>query len=318
MEVNERENRPLMVAIKCFTYNHEPYIRQCLEGFVMQQTNFRFVALVVDDASTDHTADIIREYELKYPDIIKPIYLKENHYSQKKPKYPYIQKWFDVAKYIATCEGDDYWTDPLKLQKQVDFLEANPDYGIVCTLANLNVNGVEIPEVLCKTSNQLEPEELLLANSIVTLTVLIRISTQNLANNLITEYKAKGWRMGDYPMWLALRMYSKIGMVEEVTGTYRVLSESASHSRNKKKMYAFWKDALDIKLYFFDKYQQANILSEVNYSLRFQEMVFHTRKRFLLDYGWLAKEQILLFLRMPFNVWKYVIKQKCKRIKRKK
>ena len=121
-----------LVSIICTTYNHGPFIRQCLDGFMMQKTNFTFEVLIHDDASTDNTAEIIREYEDKYPDIIKPIYQTENQY-QKGVKigitylYPRAK-----GKYIAECEGDDYWTDPLKLQKQVDFLENNPDCVLTC------------------------------------------------------------------------------------------------------------------------------------------------------------------------------------------
>lgn len=119
-----------MVSIHCITYNHEPYIRQCLEGFVMQKTNFRFEAIVHDDASTDRTADIIREYAAKYPNIIKPIYETENQYSKRDGSLRRIMDAACTGKYIALCEGDDYWIDPLKLQKQVDFLEANPEYSM--------------------------------------------------------------------------------------------------------------------------------------------------------------------------------------------
>lgn len=117
-----------LVSISCITYNHESYIRECLDGFLMQETNFPFEVLIHDDASTDKTADIIREYEAKYPDIIKPIYQTENQWSKRKGGIN-IRFNFNRAqgKYIAMCEGDDYWTDPLKLQKQVDFLEANED-----------------------------------------------------------------------------------------------------------------------------------------------------------------------------------------------
>ena len=119
-----------LVAIHCLVYNHEPYLRDCLEGFVMQQTNFPFVAVIHDDASTDTSAAIIREYELKYPNIIKPIYENENLY--KKNKHLLRQIMNDAidatgAKYVAMCEGDDYWIDSLKLQKQVDFMENHLD-----------------------------------------------------------------------------------------------------------------------------------------------------------------------------------------------
>ena len=119
-----------LVAINCLVYNHEPYLRDCFEGFVMQQTNFPFVAIVHDDASTDNSAAIIREYEEKYPDIIKPIYETENQYSKRDGSLERIMNEAleaTTARYVAICEGDDYWTDPLKLQKQVDYMEANPD-----------------------------------------------------------------------------------------------------------------------------------------------------------------------------------------------
>ena len=121
----------ILVSIKCTVYNHEPFLRQCLDGFVMQRTNFRFEAIVHDDASTDGSAAIIREYAAKYPDIIKPIYETENQYSKRDGSLRRIMNAHMRGKYVAMCEGDDYWTDPCKLQKQVDFLESHPDY-VMC------------------------------------------------------------------------------------------------------------------------------------------------------------------------------------------
>lgn len=128
----DQDQRPLMVTIQCITYNHEKYIRQCLEGFVMQKTNFRFEAIVHDDASTDGTADIIREYAKQYPDIIKPIFETENQYSKHDGTIGKIIRQNTFGKYVAMCEGDDYWIDPLKLQKQVDFLECHPECVYSC------------------------------------------------------------------------------------------------------------------------------------------------------------------------------------------
>ena len=122
----------VLVSIICLAYNHEGYIRQCLEGFVMQKTNFHFEAIVHDDASTDRTASIIREFAAKYPEIIKPIYETENQYSKHDGSIRRIMNAETRGKYIAMCEGDDYWTDPLKLQEQVDFLESHPDYSLCC------------------------------------------------------------------------------------------------------------------------------------------------------------------------------------------
>ncbi|MDD4244385.1 MAG: glycosyltransferase [Bacilli bacterium] len=119
-----------LVSIDCITYNHENFIRDAIEGFLMQKTTFPVEILIHDDASTDKTASIVREYEEKYPHLIKPIYQTENQYSKKDGTIGRIQRGRACGKYYAICEGDDYWTDPLKLQKQVDFLEENEEYSM--------------------------------------------------------------------------------------------------------------------------------------------------------------------------------------------
>jgi glycosyltransferase involved in cell wall biosynthesis len=118
-----------LVSICCITYNHKCYIRDAIEGFLMQETDFPFEIIIHDDASIDATADIIREYERNYPDIIKPIYQIVNQYS--KGENP-ILFTFKAArgKYIAICEGDDYWIDPLKLQKQITEMERHSEFYI--------------------------------------------------------------------------------------------------------------------------------------------------------------------------------------------
>jgi len=133
MESNQEH---IKVAIHCLVYNHEPYLRKCLDGFVMQKTNFRFVAIVHEDASKDGSASILHEYEDKYPEIIHPIYETENQWT--KPGSPLSNIMSAAiaetgADYTAICEGDDYWTDPLKLQKQVDILDADDTLMAVFT-----------------------------------------------------------------------------------------------------------------------------------------------------------------------------------------
>ena len=123
-----------LVSISCITFNHAPYLRECFDGFLMQQTDFKFEVVVHDDASTDGTREVIEEYTAKYPDIFVPMYQTENQYSKgvrgmmARFNFPRCR-----GKYIALCEGDDYWIDPLKLQKQVDFLEANESFSICWT-----------------------------------------------------------------------------------------------------------------------------------------------------------------------------------------
>lgn len=126
----EKCNETPMVSVVCATYNQEAYIRQCLEGIMMQKTSFSFEVLINDDASTDNTASIIKEFEIKYPKHIKPIYQKENQYSKGIKIDPNYNIPRAQGKYIAMCEGDDYWIDELKLQKQFDFMENHPE----CTM----------------------------------------------------------------------------------------------------------------------------------------------------------------------------------------
>lgn len=119
------------VAIRCLVYNQEKYLRDCLDSIVMQQTSFPYFAVVHDDCSTDSSQKIIKEYANKYPEKIRPIFESHNCYSTDWEEADIkIQNAYGNAKYIAVCEGDDFWTSPYKLQKQVDFLERNQDYEV--------------------------------------------------------------------------------------------------------------------------------------------------------------------------------------------
>lgn len=118
----------VLVSICCIAYNHEKYIREALDSFINQKTDFEYEILVHDDASTDMTTSIILEYAEKYPGIIKPIIQKENIYSKNILAWEYIYPHIS-GKYFALCEGDDYWCDNHKLQMQVDFLEKHADYS---------------------------------------------------------------------------------------------------------------------------------------------------------------------------------------------
>ena len=114
-----------IVSIVCNTYNHELYIREALEGFLKQKTEFSYEILIYDDASTDKTVEIIREYEIKYPNIIKPVYQTVNQYSQGlKPGKQNRDR--AKGKYVAICEGDDYWIDENKLNEQIEYMEKHP------------------------------------------------------------------------------------------------------------------------------------------------------------------------------------------------
>ena len=241
---------PVLVTIICLVYNHEPYLRQCLDGFVMQKTDFKIEAIVHDDCSTDNSRAIIQEYAEKYPSIIIPVYESENQYSKigfsgiNKLLEPYIH-----GKYIAFCEGDDYWTDPLKLQKQVNYLEIHPECGMVYTQA------YQFEEKTGKRSlgwaRQTNFEKLLIGlNTIITLTTCLR-------SQLFFKFQKeinppKTWLMADYPLWLYIAYHTDIYFMNRITGEYRILENSASHSTDIRKQINFIESSLSIRL-FLDK-----------------------------------------------------------------
>ncbi len=242
----------ILVAIKCTAYNHGPYIRECLEGFVQQKTDFHFVAIVHDDASTDNTAEIIREYAEKYPEIIKPIYQTENQYSKHNGSLRRIMNeavYATECKYTAICEGDDFWTDPLKLQKQVDFLEANPGYSMCCS------NIIRMEHSTGKKWGKIYKNRIITLNEIMyqrnripTLTSLMRTELMKEYTDLCNGFPK--WPVGDTPMWLWMASKGNIYKLPDVTAVYRILEESASHTKNKDKTFFFRMASFEIRLFF--------------------------------------------------------------------
>ena len=236
-EVGDLDNP--IVSISCLTYNHEKYIRDALEGFLMQDTTYAYQICVLDDASTDDNVKIIREYANKYPNLFKCFFLEENtwgkQYRLERAK-PYLEDR-DKAKYIALCEGDDYWTDPFKLQKQVDFLEANPEYGMVSSDINLiDENGDSIPDIdiVLRQRRVRKPEvnffDLLECNTVNTLTTCIRA-------DLMKQFADRAnignlWFVHDYWYWLNIAINYKIKISYEKTAAYREHANGTSKQKN--------------------------------------------------------------------------------------
>src|SRR5450759_4645946 len=143
-----------LVSVACLAYNHERYIRDAIEGFLKQRTTFPIEIIIHDDASTDCTSKIIGEYEAKYPNLIKTISQIENQYSiGNNPGIIMLEK--ANGKYIALCEGDDYWTDPCKLQKQVDFLEANEDFVLCFHKVKILKDGEFLDDFITKVPGEI-------------------------------------------------------------------------------------------------------------------------------------------------------------------
>lgn len=249
----EDRNDRWVVQVICKTYNHASYIIDAMNGFTMQRTSFPFVCTIIDDASTDGEQEIIRRYLLEHfneevrreetPDFIKlfvqhktnsncyfaVLFLKYNHFRIKKSKQPYLAEWSENAKYIAMCEGDDYWSDANKLEKQVAFLELNIEIGLCYTRARqLRDNLLKEEPIL----DQCDTVSLIRMNPIRTLTVVFRSILYREYLSFVNRENIKPF---DYPLFLWFSFYSKIGYLNDITGVYRVNDESISHSKNNSQ-----------------------------------------------------------------------------------
>ena len=238
----------------------------------MQKTTFPFEVLIHDDASTDGTAGIIKEYEVKYPNIIKPIYQKENQYSKGIKISPTFQYPRAKGKYIALCEGDDYWIDPYKLQKQVDFLETHSEYGLCYAKAKcFNQEKQQWEGKLGE--DYVSFENLLCENTIPTLTVMFR-------KILLFQYYREidickmNWKMGDYPLWLWIAEKSKLYFQSQTVAVYRILKESASHSQSQERYIQFYQSCRDIQIFFIKRHGELDLLRWVDeyYNIRLYQL----------------------------------------------
>lgn len=259
--MNTWKNNNVVVSIDTLSYNHAKYISQCLDGLLKQRTNFAFEILVCDDASTDDTAKLIHEYEEKYPNIVVPLYQKENKYSKGIKMSATYQFPRAKGKYIAICEGDDYWIYENKLQMQVDFLEKNSEYGMCYTNFNIyyqNKKKFEYDlfttqsEKFLKQYDSLE-QWILKKGYIAPMTWVFRKS-------LIDNYDSMNSCDGTYVLVAHFMANSKILYLDKTTATYRVLEESASHSKSLEKLYKRHKNLREVQYKLIDKYNLDNSL----------------------------------------------------------
>lgn len=238
-----------LVSIACITYNQGSYIKDAIEGFLKQKTTFPVEIIIYDDASGDRTATIIRNYANEYPELIIPIYQKENQRS--KGINPIVELVFPKChgKYIAICEGDDYWTDPLKLQKQVDFLEGNPDYGMVHTdFDQLTVENNRVVKSIIKSQDPKkewqEGKDFVKwhvggYSKIITCTVCFRKSVFDSFVDYNEFHNPLFNKFGDHQLFCTIGGNSYVKYFDESTCIKRVLKESASHSENYLKKVDF-------------------------------------------------------------------------------
>ena len=224
----KRDKETPAVSVCCPTYNHERYIAEAIEGFLMQETTFPFEILIRDDCSSDKTASIVKEYADKYPTLIKPVYEKENTFSKGVKPMPQLYK-IAQGKYIALCDGDDYWTDPNKLQKQVNFLEENPDYVITYTAVEaFNENG-HVEDYAGGVIKDLETLDLQQGSALNTSTTCFR----NVLQLLPPEFFAAP--IGDIFLWSLLGAYGKGKYIKDISPNYYRIHENGVYSKTNSQ-----------------------------------------------------------------------------------
>lgn len=281
------ENNKIDIAIWMVTYNHEDYIAKAVESVMMQKTNFKYKLFIGEDCSTDKTREICIRLKEKYPEKIKLILQNENIGGIKNAQIIYKTIIESGEKYMALIEGDDYWTDPLKLQKQVDFLEANPEYGMVCTDYHKYYQDSGKYKYNCfkfdKYKNEVKFEDYVFDRSTIgTQTVVLR-------NSLFVDYSADilnnvnlQFNIGDSPMWLYFAIKSKIKVLKDVTAVYRILNNSFCHFDDHHKHYAFVMKGFEVPDFFLNHYdfpseliiknENKKLKSSMNYAFKIKNV----------------------------------------------
>ena len=222
------ENKDIpLVSICCLTYNHEPYIRQTLNSFLLQKTNFPFEIVIHDDASTDNTANIIKEYTEKYPNIFNPLLQKENQRSKlgggMNPKFNYPRA---KGKFIAFCDGDDYWIDPLKLQKQVDFLKRNRECSFVFhkTKRFNEIKQIFVESIPFEVTKEvLNVNEFFKIKAVPTCSIMFKNSV---------EFVKFNHSHGDFALYCTLISNGKAGYIKDEMAVYRLNEGGVSRNNN--------------------------------------------------------------------------------------
>lgn len=236
--MSENPSKP-QVSISCITYNQAPFIRECLDSFLMQKTCFPFEVLIHDDASTDGTAEIIKEYQAKYPNIVKPIFRKKNLYSQGVRMINRFNYERAQGKYIALCEGDDFWTDPGKLQIQYDLMEKNPDCS-VCYHGRYIIDHIrkiyypepELPPIPENRDEVLK--EILFGKGVMTQCLFFRSSALKKCFDDILQW-SKDFPMGDLQTLFFLAQEGEVKYLPRRMAVYRQAENSVSSYGKSQK-----------------------------------------------------------------------------------
>lgn len=279
MIIEQETSPPPFVTIRTSTYNHAPFIRQCIDGVIAQKTNFIIEYIIGEDCSTDGTREIVFDYARRFPKLIRVVTSEGNVGMKENAKRCQL---LSRGKYVALCEGDDYWTDPYKLQKQVDFLEAHSEVGMVTTDYNRYYQATGVMEKNCFPARNypqgIDFKSYIFDRSTIgTATVMYR---SELLHNYYRELGPgliNSWNVGDTALWLYIMAKSRVHYLPEVTAVYRILSKSACHFEDIHETYKFRIKGFDIPFYFAEHFSQDPGLLE---KVRADYHRMHLRYRF--------------------------------------
>ena len=314
------------VSILCMAYNQEKYIRQTLESFVMQKTNFPFEVLVNDDVSTDKTPEIIKEFADKYPNILKPVFQKENQYSKGISIHTNFLFPKAKGKYLAFCEGDDFWTDENKLQMQYDIMEKNPDCHLCLHKVRvISENGEELketyPEHLSKKIINTEKFLKLIFCSYTFQTSSYFLRAEDYKNfikdfneSLLLYRLYSEIRIGDEPTLIYFGLLGKTYYINKIMSKYRAFSLGSWSSRmnsksNEQKVKMFKhliKITEEIDKYTSYKYHKLCVvrflrfsIEIAKYTLNKKDLLLKGRKEFFGRFNLFHKSILFMYILFP-------------------
>lgn len=250
-----------LVSVICTAYNQESYIEDALKGFLMQKTDFPFEILIHDDASTDKTASIISHYAQLYPQIIRATIQTENQFSRNK-NYPFDSMIAKTrGKYIAICEGDDFWFCKNKISEQVNIFEKKPKVTLVYSQAYIYlVRENKVCSGL--VGKAMTKDSIYSRNRIPTLTVMFKKEALIGFSDYV-GCNQKKWIQSDYQLWLWLNIQGELFFYDKITSVYRVLTNSASRPKNIQAQYNFRESVLSTSTYFAKRNCNASVFKQI-------------------------------------------------------
>ena len=273
------------------TYNHRPFIAQAIEGVLQQKTNFPFELVIGEDCSTDGTREIVDEYQKKYPNIIRVV-TSEKNVGMKKNGLRTVQAC--RGKYLAFCDGDDYWQSPLKLQKQADYLESHPECGLVYSSYDVyHVSSGERIKDYINYRGWKIPEDPGIADIVegmgkpLTCTVMVR---WDLCEEIVEAdpylHKSDHFLMGDTQLWVEIAAKARLHYIPESLATHTITEESATRSKDIKRELRFSISNAELMLYLCKKYNLPTRIRdrfETYFETCSLQLAFHTQNRKLAD-----------------------------------